>query len=471
MPDDSGFELVGLTDGVDETVRVAPDTGRRRPARRLPGPRRRSLAPDHRQRPSHGAGAADHRALHHVAERLPAPRLRRGCSGHAALPAEQGAAALCHEQGDRPDSPHRARARASATGASSACSARRADRQDDHRDQPRGRARDRGPKTFVVDLDLQFGDVGLCLGPGRRRRSTTSSRRRQPRRGQDRGSRCGTLGSDALLAPTRPDQASAVTTSSCATSSVAARELRLRDRRHGSRVLARSDRGDRRASHSASSACSTRSRSRTRRSASRRSGRWATRPDESRSCSTVPTRASASRGRRRTVLGRSPDMLVPSDRAIPRALTDGNPIYEADPKSGAAIVPRPRRRSSSTTPPTGQSRWPPPERPTGAPADRRPLQGELNMELHERLVTDQADGSVRAAGATRSRRSRTGSTCSCQRSRAAAAPAGDRPGGSASAPWRRSASSLQRAELSRSDRERLAARSATTCSATGRSSS
>jgi pilus assembly protein CpaE len=36
------------------------------------------------------------------------------------------------------------------------------------------------------------------------------------------------------------------------------------------------------------------------------------------------------------LLRKSPDILIPSDRAIPRALTNGETIYEADPKSGAA---------------------------------------------------------------------------------------------------------------------------------------
>ena len=36
------------------------------------------------------------------------------------------------------------------------------------------------------------------------------------------------------------------------------------------------------------------------------------------------------------VLGKSPDVLVPSDRAIPRAITEGRAIVEAEPKSGAA---------------------------------------------------------------------------------------------------------------------------------------
>jgi pilus assembly protein CpaE len=36
------------------------------------------------------------------------------------------------------------------------------------------------------------------------------------------------------------------------------------------------------------------------------------------------------------LLGRAPDVLVPSDRAIPRAITLGEPIVVAEPRSGAA---------------------------------------------------------------------------------------------------------------------------------------
>ena len=36
------------------------------------------------------------------------------------------------------------------------------------------------------------------------------------------------------------------------------------------------------------------------------------------------------------LLGRRPDVLVPSDRAIPRAITAGQPIVVAEPKSNAA---------------------------------------------------------------------------------------------------------------------------------------
>jgi hypothetical protein len=38
------------------------------------------------------------------------------------------------------------------------------------------------------------------------------------------------------------------------------------------------------------------------------------------------------------LLRKGPDVLVPSDRAIPRALTVGETIYEADPKSGAGTA-------------------------------------------------------------------------------------------------------------------------------------
>ena len=37
-----------------------------------------------------------------------------------------------------------------------------------------------------------------------------------------------------------------------------------------------------------------------------------------------------------TILGRKPEVLVPSDRAIPRSITDATPIVVASPKSGAA---------------------------------------------------------------------------------------------------------------------------------------
>jgi Flp pilus assembly CpaE family ATPase len=38
------------------------------------------------------------------------------------------------------------------------------------------------------------------------------------------------------------------------------------------------------------------------------------------------------------LLRKGPDVLVPSDRAIPRALTVGETIYESDPKSGPGVA-------------------------------------------------------------------------------------------------------------------------------------
>ena len=37
-----------------------------------------------------------------------------------------------------------------------------------------------------------------------------------------------------------------------------------------------------------------------------------------------------------SLLGRQPDVRIPSDRAIPRAITEGRTIVETDPTSGAA---------------------------------------------------------------------------------------------------------------------------------------
>jgi MinD-like ATPase involved in chromosome partitioning or flagellar assembly len=48
------------------------------------------------------------------------------------------------------------------------------------------------------------------------------------------------------------------------------------------------------------------------------------------------TSVGISQGDVETILGRKPDIFVPSDRAIPRSITDATPIVVASPKSGAA---------------------------------------------------------------------------------------------------------------------------------------
>jgi pilus assembly protein CpaE len=64
------------------------------------------------------------------------------------------------------------------------------------------------------------------------------------------------------------------------------------------------------------------------------------------------------------LLGRKPDVLVPSDRAIPRAVTEGKTIVEAEPRSPAArafeelaaIASRERAATATTAPVEGQSK-------------------------------------------------------------------------------------------------------------------
>jgi pilus assembly protein CpaE len=59
----------------------------------------------------------------------------------------------------------------------------------------------------------------------------------------------------------------------------------------------------------------------------------------------------------RQVLGRQPDVLVPSDQAIPRAITAGKPIVIAEPRSGAAraYTTLARNYISPSATPAGQS--------------------------------------------------------------------------------------------------------------------
>ena len=84
------------------------------------------------------------------------------------------------------------------------------------------------------------------------------------------------------------------------------------------------------------------------------------------------------------LLGRAPDVLVGSDRAIPRALTSGQPIVVAEPKSKAARSYAALAERYLTA--------------TGRPANARcaerqraaaevATESELAMELHERIAS------------------------------------------------------------------------------------
>jgi pilus assembly protein CpaE len=201
---------------------------------------------------------------------------------------------------------------------------------------------DRGAHPIVVDIDLQFGDVGLALGL------------RPDKTIYDLITTGGSLDADkiegfamrhwsgamALLAPTRPDQAAAVTTGFLRDLFTVLRRsydfviidtapafspevivaidaashlclvgmldaLSLKDTKLGLETLAQMG-------YSADD------------------------------ITLVLNRADSSVGISMSdvyeLLKKGPDVLVPSDRAIPRALTVGETIYEADPKSGAGIA-------------------------------------------------------------------------------------------------------------------------------------
>ncbi len=197
-----------------------------------------------------------------------------------------------------------------------------------------------GKSAVIIDLDLQFGDVGLSLGlaPDRTIYDLVASG------GSLDGEKVhGFLaehpsGATALLAPVRPDQAAVVTmpflrevyeilrarhdfvivdTPPAFTPEVIATvdaashlcvvgmldALSLKDTKIGIETLAQMgyDSGE---------------------------------------ITLVLNRSDSSVGISQSdverLLGRRPDVLVPSDRAIPRALTAGEPIVVAEPRSGAA---------------------------------------------------------------------------------------------------------------------------------------
>lgn len=200
-----------------------------------------------------------------------------------------------------------------------------------------------GARPAIVDVDLQFGDVGLALGlaPERTIHDLAVSEApldadtlprfltRHP---------AGPRGTSVLLAPVRPDQAAAIridllrqvygllradhdfvivdtpptfTPEVISAIDVASHicvvgmldALSLKDTKIGLETLARMGR-----------------------------------PSED--VTLVLNRADTSVGISKSdveqILGRRPDVLVPSDRAIPRAITDGLPIVLADERSGAA---------------------------------------------------------------------------------------------------------------------------------------
>jgi pilus assembly protein CpaE len=197
-----------------------------------------------------------------------------------------------------------------------------------------------GARAGVVDLDLQFGDVGLALGlaPERTIYDLASSGGSLDGEKVDGFLAEHASGAKVLLAPVRPDQAAAidpaflrqvyellrarhdfviVDTPPAFTPEVIATidasshlclvgmldALSLKDTKIGLETLAQMG-------------------------------------YDPRGFALVLNRADTNVGISHSdverLLGRRPDVLVPSDRGVPRALTAGEPIVVADPRSGAA---------------------------------------------------------------------------------------------------------------------------------------
>jgi pilus assembly protein CpaE len=197
-----------------------------------------------------------------------------------------------------------------------------------------------GARPMLVDLDLQFGDVGLALGlrPGQTIYDLAVSGGTLDAEKVDSFLVAHDSGLRALLAPVRPDQAGAIevgllrrlfellrsrydfvivdTPPAFSPEVIAAIDsaselcvvgmldaLSLKDTKLGLETLAQMG-------------------------------------YDSDAITVVLNRADSNVGiTERDVaqlLGRSPDVLVPSDRTIPRTLTHGRAVVEAEPKSGAA---------------------------------------------------------------------------------------------------------------------------------------
>jgi len=199
-----------------------------------------------------------------------------------------------------------------------------------------------GHSVVLVDLDLQFGDVGLALGlrPQHTIYNLASSGGSLDAGKVEAYLSTHSSGARALLAPVRPDQAAAVgvdflrrtfeilrsrfeyvivdtppaftpeviaavdsSTDICVVGMLDA--LSLKDTKIGLETLSQMgyDPKDTRL--------------------------VLNRADTSVGISTEDVAA---------LLGRQPDVRIPSDRAIPRAITEGRTIVEADPSSGAALA-------------------------------------------------------------------------------------------------------------------------------------
>jgi pilus assembly protein CpaE len=197
-----------------------------------------------------------------------------------------------------------------------------------------------GHSTVVVDLDLQFGDVGLALGvkPSRTIYDLAVAGGSLDADKVDSYLAEHPSGAQALLAPLRPDQAAAISTGFLRTLFETLRsrhEFVIVDTppAFSPEVIAAIDAGSTLCLVGMLDALSLKD---------TKIGldtldQMGYDPSE---VTLVLNRADTNVGIGmddvERLLGRRPDVLVPSDRAIPRAITEGRTIVAADPRSGAA---------------------------------------------------------------------------------------------------------------------------------------
>ena len=166
------------------------------------------------------------------------------------------------------------------------------------------------------------------------------------------------------------------------------------------------------------------------------------------------------------IIGRAPQILVPSDRDIPRSVNEGEPIVLPSRAGGCTCVPASSPRlSRPSVPPLRSVR-----NRVGSCAAARP---EVTMELHERLSAARPVSQAATATGPVRRAEEPGPPGRDRRSRPPALQRQHRPGGrcASACSATSAASSAQETGISREDRARSGrATSPTTSSATARSS-
>jgi pilus assembly protein CpaE len=198
-----------------------------------------------------------------------------------------------------------------------------------------------GERVAIVDLDLQFGDIALCMGlaPGKTIYEIAVSGPLELA-AIDATMALHASGVRALLAPSRPDQASSVSVETV-------REVYALLREHYDAVIVDTPPGftpEVIASIDLSSDIVMVGMLDTLSLKNTKLGLetldlMGYDPDHIRLVlNRAHSRVGISTGDAGSVLGRAPDVLVPSDREIPRSINEGVPIVTSQPQSAAAAA-------------------------------------------------------------------------------------------------------------------------------------